>query len=260
MRIVLIGAGNLATSLGHALRKAGHDILQVYSRTLESADMLARSIDALAVNDVSDIIQDADFYVISIKDSVLEEVAKGLTLCAGNPVVVHTAGSMGMDVFEGCFVNYGVLYPMQTFSKERVVDFKDIHCFVEGVNDYSVKVISEVAESISANVHNLSSADRRYLHLAAVFACNFVNHCFALSSDILSRHGMSLDVMAPLINETVSKAYAMAPQDAQTGPAVRYDSNVIDSHCSMLDSLPMHRSVYDIMSKSIHEMSKARRK
>lgn len=252
MRIVMIGAGNVGTNLGRALQAAGHDIIQVYSRTQESAQTLAMMIGGAATTDLSSLSKDADLYVLALKDSVLCDVIPQVCKGREQKVFVHTAGSMPMDSFKGMALHYGVFYPMQTFSKEREVDFREVPCFVEANDDYAAKVIAGMSEGLTDKVYPLSSADRKYLHLSAVFACNFVNHCYAMAGDILQKRGISFDVLLPLIDETALKVHFMSPAQAQTGPAMRYDENVIRAQSMMLRENPLLKDIYERMSISIH--------
>lgn len=253
MKIVLIGAGNLATHLGKALHAAGHDMVQVFSRTMQSAETLASLLDAEPLTDMAQVRDDADVYIFSVKDSALEQLIS--QLCGGEKkVFLHTAGSMPMSVFRGKALHYGVLYPMQTFSKQREVDFSIIPCFVEANDEFAMKQIEGLAGQISSRVYRLSSEDRKYLHLSAVFACNFANHCYAASQKLLQQHGIPFDVMLPLIDETAAKVHGMTPKEAQTGPAVRYDENVIGKQIQLLENQPYFQKIYDCMSKSIHEL------
>lgn len=253
MKIVLIGAGNLATHLGKALHAAGHDMVQVFSRTMQSAETLASLLDAEPLTDMAQVRDDADVYIFSVKDSALEQLIS--QLCGGEKkVFLHTAGSMPMSVFRGKALHYGVLYPMQTFSKQREVDFSIIPCFIEANDEFALKQIEGLAGQISHRVYQLSSEDRKYLHLSAVFACNFANHCYAASQELLQQHGIPFDVMLPLIDETAAKVHGMTPKEAQTGPAVRYDENVIDKQIQLLENQPYFQKIYDCMSKSIHEL------
>lgn len=252
MRIVLIGAGNLATNLGKALQAAGNDIIQVYSRTMESASTLATIAGAAPTTDIDNINPNADLYVLSVKDSVLGELIPKVCKGKESKIFAHTAGSMPMDVFQGMALHYGVMYPMQSFSKNKEVDFKEIPCFVEGNDDYSTKCITDVCKEISDHVTYLSSEDRIYLHLSAVFACNFVNHCYDIASDILSKHNIPFDVLLPLIDETAHKVHTMSPHEAQTGPAVRYDENVIRKQSALLRDNPLVKDLYERFSLNIH--------
>lgn len=255
MKIILIGAGNLATNLGKALRGIGIDIPQVYSRTMESASALAQIVGAEAVDDSAQVRDDADVYVMSVKDSALAALVAALCPGKEDKLFLHTAGSMPLDVFKGKAQRYGVLYPMQTFSKAREVDFSEIPCFVEASDDKALAQVEALAHRLSRKVYRLSTADRKYLHLSAVFACNFVNHCFAVSQDLLESHGIPFDVMLPLIDETVRKVHHIKPLDAQTGPAVRYDENVIGAQSKLLADNPLWQQIYDSMSRDIHRMN-----
>lgn len=252
MRIVMIGAGNLATNLGKALQNAGHDIVQVYSRTWEHAQQLATIIGGAATDDLDSIVDTADVYIFSLKDSALGDVVPKVSKGKAEKLMIHTAGSMPMSCFEGMAVHYGVLYPMQTFSKQREVDFRSIPCFIEGNDSLAKQNIRALAESISGRVYEMSSDDRRFLHLAAVWACNFTNHCYEVSAEILRKHDVPFDVMLPLIDETAAKVHGMEPIDAQTGPAIRFDDNVIRAQAALMRDNPILKDLYERMSMSIH--------
>ncbi|WP_315319330.1 DUF2520 domain-containing protein [Prevotella aurantiaca] len=256
MKIALIGAGNLATVLGHALYNAKHDIVQVYSRTMAAAKQLAERLNAVPTDDLETITNDADLYIIALKDSVLDEVIGKICPNRSEKLFVHTAGSMPIDVFRGRTKRYGVLYPMQTFSKTRIVDFRNIPVFVEANSISTMQTIIEIAQSVSNNVQELSSADRRHLHLAAVWACNYVNHCYDLAAEVLQKVGLPFDVMLPLTDETARKIHELSPREAQTGPAIRYDENIIEAQMQLMNDNPKAQKIYELMAKSIHEKSK----
>ena len=256
MNITLIGAGNLATQLGIAAREAGHAIIQVYSHTLCNATALAEQCGAQAIDSLSKLSDTADIYVVAVKDAVLADVVSEACRGREEKVFAHTAGSMPIDIFNGQARHYGVLYPMQTFSKQRKVDFSLIPVFTEYNDAKANSLITALANSLSDKVTALSSADRRHLHLAAVFACNFANHCFSLAADVMERHGMTFDMLLPLIDETVEKVHEMHPLRAQPAPAIRYGENVLSRQRSLLDGDDLAQTIYDTMSKSIHEKSK----
>ncbi len=251
LRIVMIGAGNLATNLGLALVTSGYRVVQVYSRTNESASVLADKLQCGYTNSVKGISTDADLYIVSIKDSVLAEITNELTSVNTDALWVHTAGSMPMDTLS-CR-RRGVFYPMQTFSKQTVADFKNIPVFLETSSTGDMDILRTIATSLSDKVYELSSEDRKYLHLAAVFSCNFVNHCCTLAADLLGDKDIPFEVMLPLIDRTAAKLHMLTPCEAQTGPAVRYDRNVIDKHISLLSERPDLQRIYELMSKSIHK-------
>lgn len=255
MKIVLIGAGNLATNLGKALLASGHDILQVYSRTAENASALAHIVGGSPTTNIGEIVYNADVYIVSVKDSAIAEIVPPLCKGRESKLFLHTAGSIPLDVFKGMALHYGVLYPMQTFSKSKEVVFRDIPCFIEANDQYAMDAVKELALSVSDHVSHLASEDRKYLHLSAVFACNFANHCYALAADILSKHNIPFEVMYPLIDETARKIHAIAPIEAQTGPAVRLDQNVIREQSALLKNNPLVKDLYERMSLSIHRLS-----
>ena len=249
MRVAFVGAGNLATSMAVALHEAGHAVVQVYSRTEESARALASRVGATAISNFADMVDDADIYIISVTDSALADVASNAVKGREDSLFVHTAGSIPMDVIPAR--RRGVVYPMQSFSKQRLVDFSSIPIFIEAADADDLSLLKQLASSISGSVSELSSADRLYLHLAAVFCSNFVNHCYALSEEILNKHGIPFSAMYPLLDEVAKKVHTVSPKDAQTGPASRHDWNVVNKHLMMLADSPRLQSIYQLMSKSI---------
>ena len=250
MKIVFIGAGNLATRLSLAMQRVGMQIGQVYSHTEASARQLATRLGCPWTNDLSALQEDGDLYVFSLKDTVLSDVISKVK--PNNGMWVHTAGSMPMSVFEGYAQRFGVLYPLQTFSKGRNVNFDVIPIFLEANTDKNADYLKNIASALSENVRFMSSEKRRSLHLAAVFACNFTNHIYTLSYKLLENESIPADVLLPLIDETVSKIHSMPPAAAQTGPAIRYDENVINKHLAMLDDQDM-QAIYRHHSQSIHK-------
>lgn len=250
MKIVFIGAGNLATRLSLAMQRVGMQIGQVYSHTEVSARQLATRLGCPWTNDLSALQEDGDLYVFSLKDTVLSDVISKVK--PNNGMWVHTAGSMPMSIFEGYAQRFGVLYPLQTFSKGRNVNFDVIPIFLEANTDKNADYLKNIASALSENVRFMSSEKRRSLHLAAVFACNFTNHIYTLSYKLLENESIPADVLLPLIDETVSKIHSMPPAAAQTGPAIRYDENVINKHLAMLDD-PDMQAIYRLLSQSIHK-------
>lgn len=250
MKVVFIGAGNLATRLSLAMRKAGMSIGQVYSHTSEHAKALAGALGCGWTIVPEEIVEDADLYVFALKDSVLQEVIARVR--PNNGLWVHTAGSMPISVFEGFSDRCGVFYPLQTFSKNREVDFKQIPFFLEANSPEEENVLGKVAKALSCDVRFLSSEKRKKVHLAAVFVCNFTNHMYALAAKILEEEQIPGEVLLPLIDETAAKVHLMSPAQAQTGPAIRYDENVINRHMAMLTD-PDLRNLYEQISRSIHD-------
>ncbi len=255
MKIVLIGAGNLATNIGVALAGAGHDLLQVYSKTEQSAEKLAAMLHCPWTTELKEVSDGADVYILAVKDGALADVAQQLAAEHEERFLVHTAGSMPMETLPTN--RRGVLYPMQTFSKERIVDFKHIPCFVEAANEKDGELLHELAKTLSESVYEANSEARKFLHLSAVFCCNFANHCYALAEKLLQEHGgLPFEVMLPLIDETAKKVHELSPRKAQTGPAVRWDTNVMEKHMQLLKDNPQLQEIYRLLSESVREGQK----
>ena len=237
MKVVLIGRGRLATNLEHALLAAGHEVVSINSRTLES------------------LPTEADIFIVAVKDASLSDVIHATTKGREGQLFVHTAGSMPMDLFAGLTSHYGVFYPMQTFSKERMVDFNAISLFLEANDAVSMERLKMLAATLSPHIYELDSEGRKHLHLAAVFACNFVNHCYALSAEVLSAKGLPFSVMLPLVDETAQKVHELEPRKAQTGPAVRGDWNVMEMQAAMLADHPAVKHIYETLSNDIMRLA-----
>ncbi|GHV17438.1 hypothetical protein FACS1894169_12650 [Bacteroidia bacterium] len=249
MKVVFIGAGNVATHLAVELYRHSFDIIQVYSRTMESAFALAQKIHAVPITDIASIDNSADLYIFSLKDSVLEDIVSQVP--PNNGLWIHTAGSVPMNIFHEYTSRYGVLYPFQTFSKGREVDWLKVPVFIEANESGNLDILRSVAKQISGKVAELSSYDRRYVHLTGVFACNFTNHMYTLSKQFLNHVNLPFDVSLPLIDETAAKVHALSPEEAQTGPAVRYDENVINKHLDLIEDENI-RQIYKLISENIY--------
>lgn len=252
--IVLIGAGNVASQLGTTLHKEGYFISQVYSRTKKQAEPLAKKLNAKAITDLKNIELTASIYIIAVNDDAIESVAKQLKL--KDKIVVHTSGSVAMDVLKGASKNYGVFYPLQTFSKEVTPDFKAIPVCIEANNKATSDTLQYFAKSISRNVKKVNSDQRRLIHLAAVFACNFSNHMYAIADSLLTKNKLSFDLLKPLIAETANKIQQGKPSKMQTGPAVRGDKKTIDGHLKLLAGDKKLKDIFKLLNKSIVSLSK----
>ncbi len=248
-RITLIGAGNLATSLGKAFQKAGLDIVQVYSRTRESASVLASKFGCSYTNKAHEIDLSADLVLLAIKDDAIPGLLEKFDCRRAR--IAHTAGSVPLELLEKYSDHCGVFYPVQTFSKSRDVNFSDIPVCLEANSSEMLGELKTVAVRISRDVREISSAERKVLHLAAVFACNFVNHFYYLGDKLLSEYGLPFNLLIPLIRETASKITEISPYDAQTGPAMRYDETILNKHLKMLEKRPELTKIYSFVTESI---------
>jgi len=251
MKVVFIGAGNVATHLATELYRQKSDIVQVYSRTIKSAQELAIHVKATPITDINAIVTDADLYIFSVKDSVLGDLIGQMPETSG--IWIHTAGSIPSDIFKNHVPNYGALYPFQTFTKGRNIKWEEIPVFIEASNKESLDTITSVANQLSNKVYELSSEKRKYIHLTGVFACNFSNHMYTLSKMVLEKAGLPFEIALPLIDETCAKIHELSPIDAQTGPAVRYDENVINNHLELIEDEQV-KEIYKLISKNIYDI------
>lgn len=251
-KIVILGAGNLATQLSLALYENGIEILQIYSRTIESAKTLASKVSAEPTNLLKEIKRNADLYVFALSDKALQPVLDKMPVPIEN--AVHTAGSIPMNVFENYAKNYGVFYPLQTFSKQRKVEFSNIPVCIESNNKILKQDLFVLGKKISKNVNFISSEQRKQLHLAAVFTCNFANHMYSIGQKILEEKAVDFKLLTPLIQETAQKVLELDPISAQTGPAVRFDKDIISAHEKALKDTPDFQKLYSFVSESIFKM------
>lgn len=248
MKCVVLGAGNVAWSLAPALAAAGLDVVQVWGRNAEKASALASTIDGCnAVSNPEDIIKDADLYVMAVHDDAIAPLAA--TLGRREGIWVHTSGSVDADALSPITDTFGVLYPLQTFSYGRHTSLSDVPVYVEGSDSATGLQIESIARAISSDVRLSDSARRRRVHAAAVFACNFANHLWDTADNLLRQSGDDLSVLYPLLRETTEKALSMPPHDAQTGPARRGDTRVMQAHLSALSR--EDSEVYKLLSNRI---------
>ena len=248
MKVVCIGSGNVATHLVHAFKACGAELAQIYSKQMDNAVILAEKAGALAIDDLQELDLSADVYLIAVRDDAISAVVPALKQVGG--LVIHTSGATDLNVLSG-LKNYGVLYPLQTFSKGKPVDFKTIPLCIEAGNIAALETLHGIAVQLSPLVYSVSSAQRKILHLSAVFACNFVNHLYVLSNELLVNNGLSFDLLRPLILETAEKVQTSLPVSVQTGPAIRKDETTIDQHLKLLEGSPQLQEIYQILSTSI---------
>jgi len=253
--IVIIGAGNLATNLSLALQKQGYTIAQVFSRTMRSAQELAEKLGVNYTCYMSELFTDADLYIIAISDNAIPqfcvELANVQPVIARDKLIVHTSGSTGMSVFQDVFKNYGILYPFMTFTKQCLVTFDKIPVCIEANTSNNLEIIRQVAGNLSQSVHHLTSQQRQYLHLAAVFACNFVNKMYTTAYQILDQQNLSFDLIKPLMERTLENALNNRPDTVQTGPARRNDTRIIEQHLRLLENNPMQSDIYRTITNHI---------
>lgn len=248
--VVVVGSGNVAEAFALAVSRSwGVELCQVVARNEERAAAIAKMARCEWTTDFEQVAE-ADFYIISVSDRAVAEVAEKLQRPADS-IVVHTAGSVSVEALgEGLC---GVLYPFQTFTSGREIDFGKVPLFVEGCNEDVEQQIKAFAEKLSMRVYSADSQSRREIHLAGVLACNFVNALYSMAADRLAqREGFSFDVLRPLIEETAHKAIESEhPRNVQTGPAVRGDKAVAERHVSMLEGEPLKQELYRLLDEYI---------
>jgi predicted short-subunit dehydrogenase-like oxidoreductase (DUF2520 family) len=242
--IVILGTGNVAKHLFDVFLKCeGTNVLQVWGR---NKDRLSHFKEGAAISDAISGILEADLYMIAVSDDAVSEVARSLIGKKG--LVVHTSGSVPLHALANQN-RRGVFYPLQSFSKDREIDFKSVPICIEAETKTDLALL---AESISNDVREISSEQRKSLHLAAVFVNNFTNHLFQIGNEICAEHGLPFGILLPLIGETVQKLGQLSPSEAQTGPARRNDHTTIKNHLDQLKNKD-HRDIYALLSKSISE-------
>ena len=253
--LTIIGSGNVATHIGKALQRQGYIINGVFSHTLANAEQLAAALHCPATDSIGDV-PEADAFLFSVKDSALPSLASEIVKRFGKtPTYIHTAGCIPVSIFGNGATRQAVIYPLQTLSKQREIDFRTVPLFIEATDAETLAAVKEVAETLSDTVREMSSENRRRLHLAAVFACNFVNHCYALGEKVMEKAGLDFSYLLPLVDETAAKAHTLSPRAAQTGPAVRWDDNVMQTHLDLLEDEPRMAEIYRLLSQSIKEYS-----
>lgn len=253
--IVLFGTGNVGAHLAHVIAESGFDLRQIYSRNPDHASEIALPKSALAISNIKDADTSADLWLISVTDDAIPSIVQELP--DFNGIVAHTAGSISIDVLSR-FRKYGVFYPFQTLSKSREIDFSEVPLLIEGNSPETTHKLLRLAGVLSANVSEADSSLRARLHIAAVLACNFVNHLYTLSSDLLEEGGLSFKYLTPLIKETTRKVLYISPHDAQTGPAIRNDQHVMEKHLEQLSNKPRLQEIYRLLSHDILQYHKGK--
>jgi predicted short-subunit dehydrogenase-like oxidoreductase (DUF2520 family) len=248
-RLSFAGAGRVGSALCRGLFDAGYRIDLIVTQTEGSGTILSEQCNAswssrLIFPDSSDVI------IVSVPDNRLREVLNNIR-CGGAVLVVHTAGSQGIEVFPDHINRKGVFYPLQTFSPGREVSFKNLPFLLEASDDQSASILKSMVDSVGGMGYFVETERRRMLHLAAVFVCNFTNHMLTMGKEIAGKAGFNFEILDSLLNETISKAMRIGPENSQTGPAMRNDQNTIEKHLELLSFSPELQKIYYEMTESI---------
>lgn len=247
-RITIIGAGCVGDFLAGEFYNHGLEIVEIVSRRKKSAQEIAKKVNAKAnQEDFEKMNQDSDLYILCVKDDVILELRNRIRV--GDKLIVHTSGSMTIDVFKKCSTNYGLIYPLQTIIRERKINSGDIPFFIEANNEEVYLRIEQFLGKFSSHIYRMEEAKRVKLHIAAIFASNFTNYLYKISEDILRKENIPFDVLKPLAYETIDKIFELGPVISQTGPARRGDCVIIDKHRSLLRN--HQRKLYSLLSHLI---------
>ncbi len=247
IQVVILGTGNVASHLIKSFESASNvEVVQVFNRNCSGFDEL--SFKGKTTTEISNLVN-ADCYIIAVPDDAVQTLSAHIPF--ENRLVVHTSGSVSLNELDSKN-RRGVFYPLQTFSKEREVDFSEIPVCIEAEHAADLKILNTLALSVTKSVFEVNSDKRKQLHLAAVFICNFVNHLYQIGYELTEDNGIPFSILKPLIRETASKIEHASPEAMQTGPAKRNDIKTIEKHLHLLDQ-PLQKEIYKLLSQSIQE-------
>jgi predicted short-subunit dehydrogenase-like oxidoreductase (DUF2520 family) len=251
-KIVIVGSGRIAWHLGKRLKAKGLPVAQILGRTAEHARSLADALGARWTDDWAEVLPDADWLLIAVRDDAIDEVAAALAPHVPNALATHTSGATPGAVLKPFFKRFGVFYPLQSFSYERSPVWSKIPFCVDAQSDDDVLFLKKTAKTIGNLVYRVSDEQRSALHVAAVFANNFANHCFAIAEKLLEEKDLPFEMLHPLMEETLAKALHDSPARMQTGPAARGDEDTIRRHLELLKTRPELRDLYFKISANIN--------
>ena len=244
IRISIIGGGNVATHLTKAFSKTkAVSLVQVYARNIQQIKHLKEDV---AITNSLELLMDADVYIIAVSDDAISEVSSKID--KKNSLIVHTSGSASLDSLKNKG-RKGVFYLLQSFSKDKTVNFNEIPFCLEAENEEDLKILEKLATSIGKKIYSINSKQRKTLHVAAVFVNNFTNNMYTIGADICEEHQVPFEILHPLIKETVQKITTLNPREAQTGPAIRNDQKTIQNHLELLNK--EQQEIYQLITKSI---------
>lgn len=250
LKVIVIGSGNVAQHFIKVfLQTKEVSLVQAFARKTESLFHLLPK--EQITNDYKALLE-ADVYLISVSDNAITEVSNLLPFT--NKLVVHTSGTSNINILN-TKNRKGVFYPLQTFSKDKAVDFSSIPICLEAENTSDYETLEILAKTISNKVYSIDSVQRSTLHVAAVFVSNFVNHMYVIGNDICQKNEIPFEILQPLIQEVANKITVLAPKEAQTGPALRNDTQTIEKHLQFLKD-SNYQDIYQILTQSIQHVAK----
>jgi predicted short-subunit dehydrogenase-like oxidoreductase (DUF2520 family) len=249
MRVVIIGAGNVASVFGRLISAANHEIIQVYSRSISSAQSLGKELGCSFVDNLEAVDLTADIYILAITDNALQNIQDSLFL--GDKLVVHTAGSVSKKVLSNISSQYGVMYPLQSLRKDQSADQSIIPLLIDANKESVLSIIEQFAFTLSSVVSIVGDDKRLCLHLAAVIVNNFTNHLYTLTAEYCKNEEVDFKMLQPIIEQTALRLRANLPADLQTGPAIRNDQSTLDKHIQALSNHPELKTIYLTFTESL---------
>jgi len=253
LKIAIVGAGNVASFFAKKFAAAGFNIVSIHSKNLSHAESLASEVQAIASNTLSNMGSDFDYLFFAVSDDALKACVAEVP-ASNNFCWLHTSGAMSKEVFADKTNRYGVFYPLQTFTKSVALSQSVFPVLIESSSEEIQQALEKLAAQIQLPYQFADSEQRKNIHLAAVFACNFSNHLFQIASEILAEQHLPFDLLLPLIQETVHKLNHLSPAAAQTGPAVRNDQAVISAHMALLKEHSQWAQIYQLLSTEIQKL------
>ncbi|MEQ3499483.1 Rossmann-like and DUF2520 domain-containing protein [Tenacibaculum sp. SSH1-16] len=249
IKVAIIGGGNVATHLANAFSKTNEvSLVQMYARNIEQIEHLK---EVTPITNSIELLTEADVYIIAVSDDAIGDVSRKIE--QKNSLVVHTSGSVAMQSLQNSG-RKGVFYLLQSFSKDKDVNFDEIPFCLEAENEEDLQLLETLAKSIGKKVYRINSEQRKRLHVAAVFVNNFTNHMYKIGADICNEYQVPFEVLLPLIQETAQKITELSPKAAQTGPAKRNDQKTIQNHLALLNA--EQQEIYKLITKSIQQNGK----
>ena len=249
INVTIVGAGNVAWHLGHTCYRSGMNIIRVINRSEPAGKDLAGALRSGYSADFQTDLSDSDFILVAVKDSVLGDVLHRIG--PAQAIILHTSGSLGIDIFPSENKNVGVLYPFQTLTRNFPADFSNLPLCIEAFDKNTLSTIRNFAGKLGSNIWELSSEQRRYLHLSGIIVNNFTNHLAGQTFKFMEKHHLDRKLIMPLIKETIRKLDFISPEEAQTGPARRKDLNIVQKHLELLSDEPELKKLYSFLTDSI---------
>ena len=249
IKVAIIGGGNVATHLANAFSKTNEvSLVQMYARNIEQIQHLK---EVTPITNSIELLTEADVYIIAVSDDAIGDVSHKIE--QKNGLVVHTSGSVAMQSLQNTG-RKGIFYLLQSFSKDKDVNFDEIPFCLEAENEEDLQLLEALAKSIGKKIYRINSEQRKRLHVAAVFVNNFTNHMYKIGADICNEYQVPFEVLLPLIQETAQKITELSPKAAQTGPAKRNDQKTIQNHLALLNA--EQQEIYKLITKSIQQNGK----